>query len=64
MESNKNVNLTVTAKGRDLMFKWMKHGDHADDKTTISEDDDVDRPYRLTESVLEMAKYDIHDKLL
>ena len=49
VELNTNVNLTVTAKGRDLTFEWVKHGSHPDDDTTISEDDDS--PYRMTETV-------------
>ena len=57
VESNKNVNLTVTAKGRDLKFKWMKHGDHSDDDITGTTSEDDDRPYCMTESVLEMAMY-------
>ena len=50
VELNKtNVNLTVTAKGRDLKFKWVKHDDHPDDDITISDDDD--KPYGVTETV-------------
>ena len=42
------MNLTFTAKGRDMKFKWRKHGEHSDD-IKIIEDDDL---YHVTESVI------------
>ena len=42
-----NVNLTVTAKGRDMKFEWHKHGEHYDD-IEIIEDDEL---YRVIELV-------------
>ena len=48
----RSVVLTVTAKGRDMEFNWVKHGDHPNDEITIN-------PYKdqnyETESVLELA---------
>ena len=53
MESNnKDVALTVTAKGSDMEFNWVKHGDHPDDDVTINPDNDK---YHKTESVLKNA---------
>ena len=53
MESNnKDVALTVTAKGSDMEFNWVKHGDHPD--VTINPDNDQN--YEI-ESVLENANY-------
>ena len=48
------VVLTVTAKGRDMEFNWVKHGDHPDDDITINPDNDQNYE---TESVLEIATY-------
>ena len=48
------VVLTVTAKGRDMEFNWVKHGDHPDDDITINPDNDQDYE---TERVLEIATY-------
>ena len=47
-----NVNLSITAKGKDMKFKWLKHGDHSDDDMTISM---IDERYHMTESVLEIV---------
>ena len=44
-----NVNLTVTAEGTDMKFKWLKHGEHRDDDKAISQDDDQ---YCMTETVI------------
>ena len=43
-----NVNLTVTAKGRDMTFTWRKHGEHSDD-IEVLDDGDL---YHVTESVI------------
>ena len=57
MESNnKDVALTVTAKGSDTEFNWVKHGDHPDDDITINPDNDQNYE---TESVLENANYKV-----
>ena len=48
------VVLTVTAKGRDMEFNWVKHGDHPNDGITINPD--TDQNYE-TELVLEIATY-------
>ena len=48
------VVLTVTAKGRDMEFNWVKHGDHRIDDITINPDNDQNYE---TESVLEIATY-------
>ena len=44
----KNVKLSVTAKGRSMKFKWRKHGKHSDD-IKLLEDGDL---YHVTESVI------------
>ena len=44
--------LTVTAKGSDMEFNWVKHGDHPDDDITITSDNDK---YHKTKSVLKNA---------
>lgn len=55
VESNKRkVSLTVTAKGSDMKFKWLKHGDLSDDDITIKGDEDQ---YTVTELVIEMSIY-------
>ena len=40
MKLGESVVLTVTAKGRDMEFNWVKHGDHPNDDITINLDDD------------------------
>ena len=45
-----SVVLTVTAKGRDMEFNWVKHGNHPDDGITINPANDQN--YEI-ESVLE-----------
>ena len=52
MKFGESVVLTVTAKGRDMEFNWVKHGDHPDDDITINPDNDQN--YEI-ESVLEIA---------
>ena len=54
MKLGESVVLTVTAKGRDMEFNWVKHGDHPDDDITINPDIDQNCE---TESVLEIATY-------
>ena len=44
------MNLTVTAKGTDMKFKWLKHGEHRDDDKAISQDDDQ---YCMTVTVID-----------
>ena len=50
MKLGESVVLTVTAKGRDMEFNWVKHGDHPDDGITINPDNDQNYD---TELVLE-----------
>ena len=52
MKLGESVVLMVTAKGRDMEFNWVKHGDHPDDDITINPDNDQNYE---TESVLEIA---------
>ena len=54
MKLGESVVLTVTAKGRNMEFNWVKHGDHLDDDITINPDNDQNYE---TESVLEIATY-------
>ena len=51
LSGEKNVNLTVTAKGRSMKFKWRKHGKHSDD-ITILEDGDLYHATELVNSLL------------
>ena len=48
------VVLTVTAKGRDMEFNWVKHGDHPDDDIPINPDNGQNYETKL---VLEIATY-------
>ena len=54
MKLGEPVVLTVTGKGIDMEFNWVKHGDHPDDDITIDPDNDTNYE---TESVLEIATY-------
>ena len=54
MKLGDSVVLTVTAKGRDMEFNWVKLGDHPNDGITINPDNDQNYE---TESVLEIATY-------
>ena len=57
MESNNtDVALTVTAKGSDMVFNWVKQGGHPDDDVTINPDNDQNYE---TESVLENDNYKV-----
>ena len=49
-----NVNLTVTAKGSSMKFKWLMHGDHRDDDKAIQENDD--QYEHVAESVIECSR--------
>ena len=54
MKLGDSVVLTVTAKGIDMEFNWVKHGDHPNDGITINPDNDQNYE---TEWVLEIATY-------
>ena len=56
MKLGDSVVLTVTAKGRDMEFNWVKDGDHPDDGITINPY--IDQNYE-TESVIEIATYQL-----
>ena len=54
MKLGDSVVLTVTAKGIDMEFNWVKDGDHPNDSITINPDNDQNYE---TEWVLEIATY-------
>ena len=49
-----NVNLRVIAKGKNMEFTWLKHGDDSDDDRSIRVDD---MQYRVIRSVIKMATH-------
>ena len=61
MKLGESVVLTVTAKGGDMEFNWVKHGDHPGDDITINPDNDQNYE---TEWVLEIATYKLNSVMI